>query len=127
MWVSHVLPHESNGEVFLLQYRSLHTCLLSQPADRTGTFVPEKGRETSSLSFKLRMIRSTNLYLAIVIVFDHVFWNRREVLCSRTSMPIKAIRRWLNAWPPRLYFASQLSLPLSSKTNGLSRVFDSQK
>lgn len=67
---------ECNGEVFLLQCRSLHTiCLAGQHIDTfpaslsTGAFVPGKEIKSSLLSFKLLMKGSTNTHLTIVTVF----------------------------------------------------------
>lgn len=81
---------------YLLTSQWADTCL---PSLSTGTFVPGKGTETSSLSVKIFVMGSTSLHLAIVIVFGHMFWELKGFLHQNIHA---SKRRWIQAHSPRL-------------------------
>lgn len=132
-WISYVLPiatAESNGKWFpfpIAQY------LLVWPV---GSHLPHFPQHRGLCSWE----RNRNLFTIFQAAYDgkhqppsghcDSLWSYVlgwRGLRTKTSMPVKATRRWMHAQSPKFYLALQLSLLLPLKTSGLSRVFDSQR
>lgn len=105
--------------------RSLHT-ICSPASGQTPASLPlAKGSlllgKKRNLFTLFEAVSSTNLHLAIVTIFDHVFRQLKRFL-HQNFHANKSKRRWMKTHSPRPYPLPQLPLLLPLKTSGLSRV-----